>query len=326
MPDEESTVEAEATAEPDQPVEAPQGAGEPAGGELSIEDAFAAAKAELAASEEAGDTHAGQGDGEGEPPSEQPESTPASGVPAQQEPQAATETREPQTAQGALDRILTLAKQGRLAELTPAEKGTYNALRQQYGAEQEREEQFLDFYLQLQTLKQEDPEAYVSEIEQKPELIRFQQLYKQEHPDISLDNPHPRGKPEHVVRQQVNSEWEDHLGGTAAAIAKEAGVSPDRFKEIAEKADGAIGTMLASVVTEAVKVRAEAEAAKRLEAALKDERAAIRAEIETEMAQKHMVRFPAGGTPEDPKARKPSTGDLWQDAHREAKEALGELA
>lgn len=317
-------ADAEPAGSEDAEVSAPVETTESADEELTLAEAFEQAKAELAAPDTESSTDAGSTEGEGGEPSGEPEGEAAS-EPEEGESgsQASEERTEPQTSQGAIDRILTLIKQGRIAELSPAEKGTVNALRQQIEHEQRQEEQFRELYLELELLKENDPAEFAKRVDEDPRLVTFRQLYKRAHPDITLDNPQPKQKPEHVIRDEVNSEWETHVMEAAKGIAKDAGVPEQKYAELAEKHGNALGTLLASAVTEAVNTRVEKELSAQLEKAVAEERAAIRAELESEFANKTMVSIKAGGLPEDPNGTPRSTGNDLLDALNESKKELG---
>jgi len=323
MDDEATPAVSEATTDViSEPVATPaEPASESTEQELTLEEAFQAARAELAGEETPATTDQkpeGE-DGTPEPSADTSEGNDGDGEGEAPPPDETPPARELVDAQAALRRIETLASQNRLQELSPQERGAYSAIQAQIADAAAREQRWHDEFDSLQALKTEDPEEYIRRLDEDPAVVRFESLHKQQFP--SYEPGKQQVKPEHIVRSEVNAEWDNMLMGMASEIAKEAGVPADQFKEITESGKG-VGTLLASVVDSAVKVGVERALAKELEAALKDERVALRREIETELAGQRLVRFPQGGTPENPNAKKPSTGNDMMDAYREAQEQL----
>lgn len=250
------------------------------GGTLTLAEAFAAAKAELGAqpAEPAKDSST-----EASPPDGKAEDAPATEQQVQQEPAP----ERPVTTQAVLDRIRTLVDEGRIAEMTPTERGIYNRIRQSFEREQQQEREFRDLFLELEAERQTDPEGFVERLlgqENGAELLQFYQAYKKAHPDVTLDNPEGRPKqpsPEQI-RAEIRENYNTALNEIMAAVAEQHGAD---YSAVVAKSGNKLGTAITLLIDAAVEARMAKELPRRLE----KEREAIRMEVQAEFAPRNVL-------------------------------------
>lgn len=285
--------------------------------DLTLAEAFAAAKAELGEGSTEGDGAASE-EGSPEPPAQEPATGEAEGQP---EGETEPPKTEPQTGQGALDRIQTLVREGRLAELDARERGLLDVVRGQLAEEQKQEQKFRDFYLELLAKEDEDPVGFIQEMKKQPRLVEFMNAYKAAHPDISLDNPDAphRGPSPEAIREQVWAESVDAISKTIDQMATAAGVDAGSLATLRQQAGDKYGQYMLSAFDTAVKAGVE----KMREAVRAEEREAAELEAQAKWAPKTIVtpRQVTGGAPDPGKPGE--TGDVsMRAAFAEAKREL----
>lgn len=179
------------------------------------------------------------------------------------EPPAISKTPENRTTQGTLDRLNTLVSQGRIAELTPAERGLFNRIQQRaidsHTAEQQQENEFKDLFLSLEAEAIDDPAAFASRLLADPRLSAFHNAYKTAHPEVSVDTPDAKPAPDpRRIRSEIDSEYRTTIAEAVATIAEKAGLKAAELTVLREGASGPL-SHLDAVFTAAVKAGIEKE-------------------------------------------------------------------
>ena len=222
-----------------------------------------------------------------------PPKAPESKTPAPKEPEqpAGTSQEPPQTnrnrtpEEGALDRALSLRRQGRESELSPRAQralADYDGeIRgkaiEEYRTTQATEARMRQVFLTLESERMTDPVAFSQKVLENPDIGVFHRSYRQEHPDVSLENPSaPRQRTEQEIARELTEAYGKGFESTFDRIADDAGLSDEaiaslkaEFKFGAHPDSAKLGTYLGKLVTEAVKT------------ATKESRARV-TEVETE--------------------------------------------
>jgi len=280
----------------------------------SMSEAFAQAKAELASDEST------PAKGEDAPASLNPpetgdsEATPQ--TPAEPEP------RRSPTAQGELDRIQTLIAQGREHELDPAARGVLRKLEEGVLAKQQKEDGFRKLYLDYETERFEDAEAFSDKMLADPGIAQFMQAYRRQHPGISLDNTtaQPRQPDPAEVRAQVDSEYVTAVTQVAEKLTRDHGVDEGTIARLQAESGGKVGDLLVRSFEAAV----QAQVTKLTPEIARKEREAAELEAQAKYANKTIiVPRQINGLPVDPKAAKDSSEPFsMRDAFNQAKQEI----
>lgn len=272
---------------------------------LSIAEAFAAAKAELAGEPPAGDS---------EEEAQEPQASAQPEPQSEQQPEPKGEPEKP--AVSSLDRIRTLLEQERIAELSAEERGIVNRIRRSFEAEQKAEREYRESYVGLLTEKAVDPEAFAEKMLENDSLYNFFREYGKAHPEVTLENPNPaeRVPTPDEVRGELREQYNTALNEVLRDTAREAGVDYDAILKEA-------GTKLGSAINLLIERGSEARIAREVEKRLAKERDALRIELQTEYASKTIIApRQIGGGPVGPRAK---DGPLtFREAFEAAKEEL----
>lgn len=221
--------------------------------------------------------------------------------------------------QGAIDHVVSLISQGRIAELPPEVRGQIQRVQENaVSAAAEKAEQeayFNSEYVSLLELRNDDPEAYLERIESEEGLADFVREYARQHPDVSLENPRPapRGKSEADIRTETSNEMGLRLSASLRALADEHGVK--NYEELTAQSQTTGAGMMVLVVDAAIKAGVE----KQVEKIRAEERAAA----EKEALVKLNMRMPSA--PVSSGSRDATQGDgkvvTMFDAYRETQRA-----
>ncbi len=271
-----------------------------------------------------------------EPPSEP--STPDASLPpesseAAPEPTApAAPTEDSQSLRSPdLSRIDTLLSQGRESELTDAQRGTLNRIREtaksQVVAETAQENEFRTIYLEGEKMRVEDPEGYAAFTHgaKGAEWITFHRSFEDKHPEVSLEHPQfgtdaSAGPDLTRVQQDARSEVFRDQNSVLAQVAEGQGISKERVAEI-ETETGGGHAMIPTIVAEAIKAGIE----KQLPEVKEQERTAAEKEasLKAVSAAKVPVTMPAStnGAPGKEEATSNDIGDSWLEAKEEMEKA-----
>ncbi len=269
-----------------------------------------------------------------QPEGEKPAGEPPEGDAAKDEAEAAGEAGKPEkTSQQVIDRIYSLVAQGREEELSPAERGVLNKIRQDAERrgreaaikEQGEEQTFRDMFLALDAQAKEDPANFVKMLQEEPDGARklsFYQAYKEAHPGVSVDNPDaPVGPNRAAVERETYQKVFDRFGQEVDRVAAKAGVTADALATLFENAkdpwsylEGAVDAAIASAVErERPKIAAEERRAAELEA---------QAKYGTQRIITPRTVNGSAVAPREGLDRSPSEGIKIEDAFREATRRL----
>lgn len=294
-------------------------------GPLTVAQAFAQAKASQQAAD---DSAEGSGDSQdSQDASNQPPDSEAATPDANAEP---SRTEGPVTTQGVLRRIQSLVDQGRINELTAEERGVYARIQSKgveaHQAEQQRETEFRDMYVDLLRMEEEEPERYIAKMKAEPGYLTFQKAYERAHPEVTLDNPDiapPKVDPA-KVRSEAIAEYEATVVSALTEVAQANGVTAAKFDEIKKSAKGQASLMNA-IVAEAINARIETGIAERLPAIQKAEREAAEKAAQVSAIKPARVPVAVNGTAPSPGSNgNEKDGPIsMRDAFAAARESVG---
>ena len=258
---------------------APEGTPEPeAKAAVTVEQAWAQAREQSQESVK-------DGEPEGQKPAGESEEDAAKG-----EAESADDAGKPEkTSQQVIDRIYSLVAQGREGELSPAERGVLNKIRQDAERkgreaaiqEQSEEQTFREMFLALDAQAKEDPQNFVKMLLEEADGARklsFYRAYKDSHPGVSVDNPDaPVGPNREAVERETYQKVFDRFGQEVDRVAAKAGVTAEALATLFEDAkdpwsylEGAVAAAItAAVERERPKIAAEERRAAELEAQAK---------------------------------------------------------
>lgn len=240
---------------------------------------------------------------------------------------------------GALQRILTLRRQGRVGELDAAAQGLLRSLEDElrgsavteHQRKEQQEAEFKDLYLTNLALKEEDPAAYVKFMDEKPELAIFMDSYRKAHPEVTLDDPNARPrKSEDQIRTEIADVYGRGFEGFIDAVAADGGLDDAAFKAL--KAEFQFGkhpdsanltTFGAKLITALVDKAAEEKAKKLVEKVKRDERGAYDLQLQKVRGEQATPPRAIGGSARPPAKASDKPGPIsMADALAEAKERL----
>ena len=258
------------TASPEGLAESDDAAPEPSTDEpVSMEQALEESLATVAPDDE---------DATAETPSE--ESNDASQPPADQQPesesgdqgQAQDDSQPGPSMQSTLDRIRMLDERGRLDELTPTERGVYDRIvdqtRGQLQTEMRQDTEFGQLYVKLMEAESEGNFMEVArEVaggrgQSASNVVAFFDAYKNQHPEVTLDNPNPNQRDTRPdvrrLRDEGAASARTETEGVLKEVAKGLGISDTKFLELQAKSQG-VNTLMAEVIAEGITAGIEAK-------------------------------------------------------------------
>lgn len=298
------------------PSESTTTAEESAGEAPSIAEAFAEAKAELAAaSEEAKSTE--DGGGTTTPSAKAADVLDSEVADAGQR----TQSKPKAAVQPVLDRMMTLVRDGRIDDLSPEERGVFQALESTVKSkvleEQRTEEVARNEYRKLVDLATNDPEAWRDLMDRDENAYRFWRVAKEQFgPNVAARTP-----TEQEIRADVGSQYENVLRTSAQQMAADAGLSAEQIQALEKSSRGRIGAFLQGVYEESVKQAVEKRIAEERPKIAAREREAAALEIRSSMQERPVVVPRAEGQPARAGAAKPGPY-TFRDAFVEAREEL----
>lgn len=217
----------------------------------------------------------------------------AEGQPQQQEQPEAEEKGSPSQIEAELDRIYSHIRNGTVDRLPPHLRGRALAIQReiaeaavrQYEEEQRTVSQLKEKFLELEALRQSDPDAFNSLMWEGPEAAQYRQFYetmKAEFPDLSPENPDAarRIDVEAARRDAVASVFTDMLD----ALKEATGLPPQEFDAIRSKVSGP-WEFLNAAVKRTVELALEKERARLRE----EEQKAARYEVQREYLTEGVV-------------------------------------
>lgn len=219
---------------------------------------------------------------------------------------AAAVTQRLFSEQAAIDRALSLHRQGRTHELPPEVQGQIRKwegeVLERAAADKAEDDAFLEVFVSNLALRESDPDEYLKLLDD-PELGDDTRLFMREfakaHPEVTLDNPQytPRAKTPDELRVEFGNEIAERLNTSLRALAEEKGIT--NFDDIREKSRGN-ATLLTAVIDAGIEVGV----AKKLDGIRKAERDAAVKEAMAAYGGR-MPSLPISGNARAPQKQRP---------------------